>query len=133
MLGTHAARVEAVRNAELDYRGVVMIESLRHEGRATRASATRVDKALSALAEAVIDLQESHGAVVSLAENENVTPERLRALDETFDVSDRELASYLAARTCGQVREAASRPRSAQAASSPAIISPALRNSSAQT
>jgi hypothetical protein len=109
LLHTHAAKVEAVRNAEFAYHGVVLTESLRHEGKVRRASSRRITEVFVALADAVVDLQGSHVAVLSLAEDEGIPPEAAGGLDETFESASREYADYLVARTYDQVYEVARR------------------------
>ncbi|MGD0998472.1 MAG: hypothetical protein ABR941_09185 [Thermoleophilia bacterium] len=109
LLHTHATKVEAVRNAELAYHGVVLTESLRHGGKVRRASSRRITEAFAALTDAVVDLQGSHAAVLSLAEDEGIPSEAVGSLDEGFESANREYAGYLAARTYDQVHEVARR------------------------
>jgi len=109
LLRRYATKVEVVRTAELDYRGVVLTESLRHETKLRRASAKRIDAALGTLAEAVVDLQDAQAAVLSLAKVEGLALGAVCALDTTFASANREYAGYLAARTYDQVHEVAKR------------------------
>ena len=109
LLRRHGARVEALRKAESNYHDVVLIESLRHKGKMKRASEKRIAAAFDGLVDAVVALQGSRVAVVSLAEDEGIPLEAAGACDETFESADRECAGYLAARSYDQVREAAER------------------------
>ncbi len=107
LLRRHAARIEAVHDAELDYHGVILTQLLRHKGKAKRASDKRMNEAFGKLTEAVVELQASQAAVLSLAAADGMTPETVCALDATFESATREYAGYLAARTYDQVYEVA--------------------------
>lgn len=107
LLHIHAAKVEAVRRAELNYHGVVLTECLRHEGKVTRAADRRINEAFTDVTEAVVDLQGSHAAVLSLAEDQGIAPDAADALDDAFASANREQAEYLTARTYDQVCEVA--------------------------
>ena len=109
LLRSYAVKVEAVQNAESNYHDVVLIESLRHEGKTKRASGKRIDAAFDALVDAVVDLQGAQVAVLSQAEDEGIPMEAVAAFDERFESADREFAGYLAARTYDQVCEATRR------------------------
>ena len=107
LLRTHALRVRAVATAESAYHDVVLTESLRHGGKMKRASSRRVDVAFEALVDAVIDLQTSQAEVLLAACDSGIPAEAIAAGDEAFRSADRTYAGFLAARTYGQVREAA--------------------------
>ncbi len=82
LLRRHAAKVEALRNAESSYHDVVLVESLRHKGKMKRASEKRIGAAFDALVDAVVDLQGGQVAVLSRAEDEGVPLEAVGAWDE---------------------------------------------------
>jgi hypothetical protein len=107
LLDGHEATVERVRAAESHYLEVTAASSLRHDARDQRARETGIARAVEHLAEAVVDLQDRHATVRSLASDEGISAARLRQLDESFGAADREFGGYLAARTYQQVRAAA--------------------------
>lgn len=106
-LDGHAVTVERVRAAESHYLEATAGSSSRRNARAKRAHETEIAKAMDRLAEAVVDLQESHVTIQSLADDEGISAAALREFDESFDVAHREYAGYLAARIYQQVRAAA--------------------------
>ncbi len=106
-LDGHAVTVDRVRAAESRYLEAAAGSSLRRNARAKRAHETEIAKAMERLAEAVVDLQESHVTIQSLADHEGISAAALRELDESFDATHREYAGYLVARTYQQVRAAA--------------------------
>ncbi|MGO8994421.1 MAG: hypothetical protein ACLQVI_13970 [Polyangiaceae bacterium] len=106
-LDGHAVTVERVRAAESHYLEMTAGSSSRGNSRARRAYETEIAKAMDRLAEAVVDLQESHVTIQSLADDEGISAAALRELDESFAAAHREYAGYLGARTYQQVRAAA--------------------------
>jgi hypothetical protein len=109
VLRHYAVKVEAVGHAESNYRDVVLMESLRHEGNRKHGSSKRISVALDALVDAVVDLQSAQVEVLALAADQGVALQTAGAPGEPFASADRDFAGYLAARTFDQVREAAER------------------------
>jgi hypothetical protein len=114
-LRRHAIRVEALRQAESDYRDVSLVEALRQK----RGSGKRVSSALDALVDAVVDLQGAQVDVLAIAADRDTLLDLAGTLGKAFLSADREHAGYLAARTYDQVREAA-RPNTARVAAAAA-------------
>jgi len=106
LLRRHAAKAAHVRTAESRYRSARQTAFAPATRRARRAADDVVSEAFGALADAVVDLQDSQLAVEVLAKEEGLSLEAVRALDEGFALASRELVGYLAARTYEQVREA---------------------------
>jgi hypothetical protein len=109
LLRRHAARAEQVQTAESRYRSVRRTASSPATRRGRRAADDEVSEAFDALADAVVELQDSQLAVEVLAMEEGLSLEAVCALDEGFARASREHAGYLAARTYVQVREASNR------------------------
>jgi hypothetical protein len=116
-LRRYAIKVEALRQAESDYRDVSLTESLRQK----RGSGKRVSAALDALVDAVVDLQGAHLDVLGLAVDQDSFLDAAGALAEVFLSAGRDHSGYLAARTYDQVREAA-RPSTARPAGAAASL-----------
>lgn len=114
-LRRYLARVEALRQAESDYRDVTLLEELRRERTSKPGSGKRVSAALDALVDAVVDLQSAHLDVLALAADEDALLDDGGTLAEALRAAHREYAGYLTARTFDEVREAA-RPNTAHAA-----------------
>ncbi len=108
-LRRYAGKVEAVRDAESNYRGAVLSGSRRNAGKAKGKARRKIDAAFDALVDAVVELQRGHYEVVVLAEGEGLALSSLGALDTAFESADHDYAGYLAARTYGQMRAAVER------------------------
>jgi len=106
-----AMSAEALRQAESDYRDVVVTEARRQK----RGSSKRVSAALDALVDAVVDLQGAHLDVLAMAADRDTFLDAAGALGEAFPLFEHDHAGYLAARTYDQVHQAA-RLNTAQAA-----------------
>ena len=105
-LGAYAVTVERVRVAEAHYLEMAAGSS-RRDAKARRGHDAAIAQALDRLAEAVVDLQETHTSVRELADDARIPGATLAELDESFEATRREYAGYLAARTYQQVRVAA--------------------------
>lgn len=106
-LRRYLVKVEALRQAESDYRDIALTEGLRREHGAKPGSGKRVSAALDALVDAVVDLQGAHLDALAVAADQDVLLDGAGPLSEALLAVHRDCAGYLAARTYDQVREAA--------------------------